>query len=153
MHIRCFSFPLHLVPHPFCRLQRHGLPIHAQEEEVRQVGQRWWRFVSMYRRKINFSRFVIFLSVSILTLISEACNDDFQTKCSFKMNRTGLGRPEAPRQARGASPQGWETGENHLHSFSKIIFRNCFSEAYPWRLLWCFNQSCLISSKYSCTYI
>ena len=34
-----FFLSLYIWIPPFCRLQRHGLPVHAQEEEVRQVGQ------------------------------------------------------------------------------------------------------------------
>ena len=146
------------TPQCFCRLQRHGLPVHVEEEEVRQVGQRWWRFV---RQTTNNA--AVFLLVISFSLCNQSTSNSPQP--TFLCNRhqlaslrTGLGRPQAPRQARRARPQRGEAGEFFLQYFCRDYFlflfgRNLFQESFIIKLMERNSNICQYSTRHLYIYL
>ena len=146
------------TPQCFCRLQRHGLPVHVEEEEVRQVGQRWWRFVCQPTNNAA----VLLLAISF-SLCNQSNINSHQpiflcNRHQLASPRTGLGRPQAPRQARRARPQRGEAGEFFLQYFCRNYFlflfgRNLFQESFIIELMERNSNICQYSTRHLYIYL
>ena len=146
------------TPQCFCRLQRHGLPVHVEEEEVRQVGQRWWRFV---RQPTNNA--AVFLLVISFSLCNQSTINSHQpiflcNRHQLDPLRTRLGRPQAPRQAWRARPQRREAGEFFIQYFCRSYFlflsgRNLFQESFIIKLMERNSNICQYSTRHLYIYL
>ena len=142
----------------FCRLQRHGLPVHVEEEEIRQVGQRRWRFVRQPTNNAAVLLLVIFFSLCDQSTINSHQPIFLCNRHQLASLRTGLGRSQAPRQARRARPQRWEAGEFFLQYFCRNYFlflfgRNLFQESFIIKLMERNSNICQYSTRHLYIYL